>query len=511
MPSTTEEPCDEGLFRCVQSRSCIPSPWRCDGDRDCDDGSDEADCSQIVCSEGEFKCPAGRCVSRERLCDGEWDCADGGDEEGCPTKICSRNQFQCVTSGTCVPGDFRCDGDWDCSDGSDEEECSVDGCKENEFKCNEDHKCIPRAWRCDGGKDCEDGSDEQECPGVTCSESEFQCRESGTCVARSWHCDGEKDCMDGSDEEGCDVATCSVREFTCSSGKQCIESDWVCDGDEDCTDGSDEKDCDVTQSSTQLSTLSPKSAKECQQSEFRCSSGNQCVRRWYICDGDKDCADGSDEVDCDVTSSSAASSTTSTPASPFLRLTRQLLQMACDAHEVRCRSGNVCIPNLWVCDGEEDCGDGSDEEGCGVASSPTTPPTTPSTSTASPCDSDQVRCRLGGCILSLWRCDGERDCFDGSDEEDCDSLQCGQNEFRCASDSRCIRAAWVCDGDNDCRRQRRGGLLDEGAAAGGQESLRVESLQTHLHPGHLHAQGILLPLSLRPQDAPRRRRVRAYR
>lgn len=41
------------------------------------------------------------------------------------------------------------------------------------------------------------------------------------------------------------------------------------------------------------------------------------------------------------------------------------------------------------------------------------------------------------------KCDGTPDCDDGSDEEDCPSINCKDTEFRC-SDHECILKRWVC-------------------------------------------------------------------
>jgi hypothetical protein len=63
-------------FRCDDGATTIDARWQCDGEADCRDGSDEADCAYFECTDGQL-------VRDDARCDEYAECADGSDEEGC--------------------------------------------------------------------------------------------------------------------------------------------------------------------------------------------------------------------------------------------------------------------------------------------------------------------------------------------------------------------------------------------------------------------------------------------
>ncbi|XP_041974246.1 low-density lipoprotein receptor-related protein 1 [Aricia agestis] len=214
---------------------------------------------------------------------------------------------------------------------------------------------------------------------------------------------------------------CPPDRFHCGRGL-CIDTTYVCDGDIDCPDGSDE---DANGHCANVT---------CSEDFMQCDI-HRCIPKSWICDGLKDCSDGADE-------SGAVCART-----------------ACGAAQWACATSRRCLPAAWRCDGGHDCGpkDHSDEEGCKTLE----------------CSNTMFKCASGGCVPYEYYCDGHADCADVSDEAACrpapstptapaprrrptvhhnETLKhglCEEHEFQC-TDGECIRLEFRCDLREDC-------------------------------------------------------------
>ncbi|CAH8492019.1 unnamed protein product [Dicrocoelium dendriticum] len=206
-----------------------------------------------------------------------------------------------------------------------------------------------------------------------------------------------------------------VNGFSCD-GSRCIDLLRQCDGTFDCSDRTDESNC-----------------APCPPEHIKCTDG-LCIARSRLCNGAVDCSLGEDEDPtlcliekcpgkflCRVTMDQCV-------AQPCSNLTlcedhsdqaEEVCEMArtvkthpirCSGAEFRCRDGQQCIHEMYLCDSHQDCQDGSDEYGCPGNKQHNHLPL------ASRKGQDDFICQGGSPIPKDWVCDHKADCPMGEDE-----------------------------------------------------------------------------------------------
>lgn len=157
-------------------------------------------------------------------------------------------------------------------------------------------------------------------------------------------------CADRSDETAltCRNVVCRAFEFRCTYGA-CISGNAECNKIQDCADNSDETtlNCPGGRPEVDLSGNCTKFV------QYQCESSGECIQNSDVCDGIKNCADGSDETE------------------------KRCITEYCAPFTFRCAYG-ACISGDARCDHHIDCADGSDEtyDLCGYTLTTPTPPVT---------------------------------------------------------------------------------------------------------------------------------------
>jgi hypothetical protein len=291
--------------------------------------------------------------------------------------ICD-SYFMCPanTHPSCIPWEYVCDGEHDCECTEppclDETDCIMDDKSDAGRKPADTSRAIGKricaaiefvntlysieVERRLSNQTC-DGAEEFRCKTVP-TESHLHVLHSMRCIPKRWKCDGENDCHDGSDEMNCTskLLGCSLVAYLIIplADFSCNAMQFECERPKPA----------ATNATTVSPPVPPRMCIPCECVRVSTTSLSFTAVSWQ-CDGEKDCVDGKDEHNCPT-------------VLPVLRgMNGRLgIKHTCSKEQFKCvpvlsNSYNVhqlfsctnghCIFNQWKCDGDNDCGDNSDE------------------------------------------------------------------------------------------------------------------------------------------------------
>uniref|UniRef100_A0A8D1JHZ3 Atrial natriuretic peptide-converting enzyme n=1 Tax=Sus scrofa TaxID=9823 RepID=A0A8D1JHZ3_PIG len=378
---------------------------------------------QLLCGGGEsFLCASGICVPRKLQCNGYNDCDDWSDEAHCN---CSENLFHCHT-GKCLNYSLVCDGYDDCGDLSDEQNCDCNPTEEH--RCG-DGRCIAVEWVCDGDHDCVDKSDEVNC---SChSQGLVECR-NGQCVPSTFWCDGDEDCKDGSDEE-----SCSDGQTPCQEGDQrCLYSSCL----DSCAGGSL---CDPGNSPNNCSQCEPITLELCMNLPYNYTNypnylGHRTQKEASI-SWESSLFPALVQTNCYKYLMFFACTILVPKCDEITSQRIPPCRALCEHSKDRCESVLGIVGLQWPED--TDCSqfpeENSDNQTCLMPDAD-----------VEECSPSHFKCSSGRCVLASRRCDGQADCDDDSDEENCGCKE--RDLWECPSNKQCLKHTVICDGFPDC-------------------------------------------------------------